>query len=151
MHADLNSSLHRYCPYILHGCCRLVPYFSGLFCPIILQGKYEFLTTAVRSVFDENSSNHFYIRLCAQIFIQLFFLSLKLFLQYIFIITFKNYLRRTLTYMRAKLPIMDILNSQTANDGRSKNSNYHYTTVVLLLNCFNYQNNPITEIIWPRV
>ena len=92
----------------------------------------------VRTLSDEKSSNQFYIHICVQIFNQLFCLLLKLLLNYIFINTFKHYLPRTLTHIPIKLRILAVQNSQTADDGHSKQSNSIYTTVVLLLNYCEY-------------
>ena len=49
-------------------CAWRVPYFGGSIFPIFVQEKDDFLTTAVRTLFDENSLKQLYIRLCAQIF-----------------------------------------------------------------------------------
>ena len=40
--------------------------FGDQFCPIFGQEKDEFLTTTVKTLFDENSSNQLYICLCVQ-------------------------------------------------------------------------------------
>ena len=85
----------------------------------------------VRTFFNENIPNQFYIPLYVQIF-NIFVFLLKRILNYIFINSFKNYLPRKLMYMRTKSPMMDVLNSQTAKYGRSKHLNFKYTTVVLL-------------------
>ena len=49
-------------------CSRPFPYFGGQFCPIFGQEKVEFLPTTVRTLFNKNSLNQFYIRLCVKIF-----------------------------------------------------------------------------------
>ena len=45
----------------------IVPDLGGRFCPIFGHEKDEFLATTVITLFDENSSNQFYIRLYVQI------------------------------------------------------------------------------------
>ena len=85
------------------------------FCPILGQDKDELRMMTIRTLFDENISKQFYIRLCVKIFNELFCLLFKLLLKYILINTFKNFLLGTLTYMRMKLPMLVVLNSQTAD------------------------------------
>ena len=41
----------------------LVPYVGGWFLPILGQEKYEFLSSTVMKIFNENSSNQFYIHI----------------------------------------------------------------------------------------
>ena len=81
----------------------LVPYFGSRFCPIFGQEKDEFLVTTVRSLFDRNGFNQFYMRIFVQIFNRLFCLFLKPLLKYTFINIFNKNVPRTLTYMRTKL------------------------------------------------
>ena len=109
-----------------------VPYFRGQFCPIFGQEKYEFLATTIITLFDENSLNQFYIRLCVKLYNLLYCLLLETLLKYILINILKNKLLSKLTHMRTQFPIMTVENSQTANDGRLKQSNFKYTTMVLL-------------------
>ena len=52
--------------------------------------KYELLATIVRTFFDKNISNQFYIRLYVQIFNKLFCLLLKISINYLLINTFKS-------------------------------------------------------------
>ena len=92
--------------------------FWRSFLPYFWTRKYEFLATTVRTLFNENIMNQFYIRLCVKIFNQLFCLLFKLLLKYILISTFKNYLPRILTYMRTKLPMVVIKNSKIPNKRR---------------------------------
>ena len=42
-------------------CVRLVPYLGVQFFPILVQVEEEFFATTVRSFFDENGLNKFYI------------------------------------------------------------------------------------------
>ena len=56
------------------------------FSPVSEKNIYELLTMTVRTLFGENSSNQFYIRLCVQIFNRLFFLLFELLLKYIKIV-----------------------------------------------------------------
>ena len=100
--------------------------------PIFGQEKYEFSETTAITFFNENSSNQFYMHLCVQIFNQFLLLLFKLLLKYILIQNLKKHLLRTSTYMRTKLPIMAVQNSQIDYASRSKQSNFKYTKVVLL-------------------
>ena len=56
----------------------ILPYFGTKYI-------YEFLSTTVKTLFDENIPNQSYVRLCVQIFNQLFCLLFKLLLKYILI------------------------------------------------------------------
>ena len=49
--------------------------------------------------------------------------------------------------MRTNLPMIDVQKSQTANYGRSKQSNFKYTIMVLLWNYCEYQRILVTEIV----
>ena len=68
----------------------LIPYFGGRFFPISGQAEKASFATTVRSLFNENILNQFYIHLCAQIFD--FFWLVKILLMYTLIHTFKKYL-----------------------------------------------------------
>ena len=83
----------------------ILPYFWKI--------MFLFLATTIRTLFDENSSNLFYIGLYVQILNQLFCLFQKVTWKYIFIKSFNK-------YMRTKLPMKAVQNSQTADGGRSK-------------------------------
>ena len=52
-----------------------------------------------------------------------------------------------MTYVGTKLPMMAVQNSQTADDGRSKQYNLIYTIFVLLWNYFEKQKNKIVWIV----
>ena len=67
-----------------------VPDFGGWFFPICGQEKYKFLLTNARTLLNEHILNQFYIRICVQIFNQLFCLLFKLLLRYVLITTFKS-------------------------------------------------------------
>ena len=78
------------------------------FCPILGQDKDELRMMTIRTLFDENISKQFYIRLCVKIFNELFCLLFKLLLKYILSNNFKKYLPHTLTYMRMKMPMITV-------------------------------------------
>ena len=111
-------------------CCKwLVPNFWGQICPIFGQEKYGFLTTTIIILLYVNSSNQFNTHLCVQIFNQFYCLLIKLLFKYIFI---NKFLKLFTTHIH-------VYTYKTDDDGRSKQSNFKYTIVVLLWNYCEYQ------------
>ena len=93
---------------------RFVTYFGGQFCPIF--GK-ENISSEQRPV------EHFFVKLVKTVlhaympsnFQLVFCLFFRLLLKYSLLNIFKLYSPRTLTYMRAKLPVMSVQNSQISD------------------------------------